>query len=733
MNNKKVQGRTSLYNPLLQKPIALHPVGPGSYPAGYGGYSYIGPPPDFGGTYGKFQDTGGREQIGIKSSKMFSIHDGSPAQLQAELSPEERQALLSQIDEISEQHKCSGCRSELSVSVGKNMDKVFCPHCGSEMDGAAEKVKQCVSKIEEMKSMSTVEAKAKAAKASGPDLAKEAMKKENPADVNKDLKPEAAKMHELKDAQKGIETIKPMEELGKDLVKAEADADAKKKAKRERIRSSIKAYRAKKAAKAQASESAAPVAPAAEAATPAAPAAPVAPVETPQIIAPSAPAVAAAPVAAQTEEQTKLRRELRIMAALDPKKFAEVRKNAKLSAICAEVEKVVVKKADRIKVRAELAVLASEDMEAHKELSKHLDFIAPEILMEENIQPPASEHIKPEGEEGEVELKVEEKSAESEIKPEGEEVKPADGEKGEEGENKELAPPAQAAPKLEQEEKDAKHEEKEIEGCGDAMGMKTEFLASLASLKGDKIEMSLYNEESQNPFWNIVIDGEPVGRVFMADQPSEDPQAIRAAFCNDSYAKNFGAAARSVGLQKLLTITKAHLFAHRADDSEMTARIREKAKVQARAEMEEKLQTLRLDFMKAVSLAMVASDKNFYKEEAGHILKEGLWNSMVQAGLTENGAIWAIEAGFDHAPDYFEFLMAKAQEIMDMPIEARHAIEKQILNAGKMEVNAEQPVEENLSQRLVKSSLNVMAMGGQVSAEDRKELRSQLKLSANRK
>jgi hypothetical protein len=441
LENNKVQGRTSLYNPLLQKPIALHPVGPGSYPAGYGGYAYIGPPPDFGGTYGKFQDTAGREQIGIKSSKMFSIHDGTPCQLQAELSPEERQALLSQMDQAQEAHKCEHCRSELAISVGQNMDKVFCPHCGSEMDGAAERVKQCMSKLGEMKSMAKVAAAAPESQievgrdlkpkgvdlpisGGGPDLGKEGEKKTKSGnggqiDIGKDVKPDAAKMDELKDAQKGVEKIKPMDELGKDMVKAKAE-------KRERIRASIKAYRAKRLAKVKAdadpknpapaapSEPAAPTAPSAAAkpSTPApaakpataAPIEPAAPAAAPAAAAiveplvPAAPAPAAAaapaaPVAAKvlTQEET-LRRELRIMCALEPKKFAEVRKNAKLAAVCAEVESKVVKKSERIKVRAELAVLAAEDAPAHEELSKHLDFIAPEILMEERIEPPASEH-----------------------------------------------------------------------------------------------------------------------------------------------------------------------------------------------------------------------------------------------------------------------------------------------------------------------------------------------------
>lgn len=110
-----VEGRTSLYNPLLQKPVALEPVGPGSYPSGLGGYAYIGPPADFGGSYGAYEDAAGRKQVGVKSNKQFSIYDGSPVQLTSELTQEERSALLSQMDQASSPHKCEHCRAELTI------------------------------------------------------------------------------------------------------------------------------------------------------------------------------------------------------------------------------------------------------------------------------------------------------------------------------------------------------------------------------------------------------------------------------------------------------------------------------------------------------------------------------------------------------------------------------------------------------------------------------------------
>ena len=118
----QVEGRSSTYNPLIQKPVQLNPIGPGNYANGIGGYAYVGPPPDFGGSYGAYQDAKGFTQVGIKASKMFSMADGSPMQLHAELTDEERTALLSQLEEASELHKCPHCRSELCISVASALE-----------------------------------------------------------------------------------------------------------------------------------------------------------------------------------------------------------------------------------------------------------------------------------------------------------------------------------------------------------------------------------------------------------------------------------------------------------------------------------------------------------------------------------------------------------------------------------------------------------------------------------
>lgn len=546
--------------------------------------------------------------------------------------------------------------------------------------------------------------------AQGKDLAKEAMKVEMPQEANPHEKAEKATPLDV--APKGVSEIKPMDELSKDLVKADAAADDKaKKEKEEADKKADKEKEDKMEATIRAKiESEFKVK--AETERKAKLTAAMTKYKTAQ----KAKTVAAtARGSFDAKTLLNLKRELRVMATLDSKKFSEVKKNPKLSVLCAEVEKTLHPKAFRAQVRAELKALASEDMEAAEEAKKELEFVAPEILLEEP-----------------VELKAKDPLSEGAAAP----MPPAmsDAEGGEAGEGAEGGD-AEAAAKAEKEKADADAALAAPAPLGDmpvAEAMQTEWLASIDTLKGERVEMSLYGESSENPYWNVIVDGEPLARIHLGDQ--EDAQVIRASFVTEAYADNLGKLIGEMGVKKILPMVKARLFAHKVDQKEVMARIRDKAKLEAKAEFDGKIGTLRQDFLRAVNTVLVAADKNFYQEEGGHALKGGLFNSLIQAGLNEQHAVWAVEAGFEEAPTYFAFVTDKAIEMMDMPQEARASLEKTITASGKISIEAAaQPKEDNLVDRLVQSSVNAIAMGGDMSGENLDGIRSKMGLKSTRR
>ena len=697
----QVEGRSSLYNPLLMKPKTMYPVGPGNNVDGLGGYAYIGPPPDFGGSYGAYEDEKGQKFVGAKSSKMYSAFTGQPIPMTAELSDAEKKVLLSQLEEHTEEHKCSACRSNLVMSIAKYAaEDIHCPHCGTKLEGAMEKVKQSVSKLQENDMEKVQEPKAAEVKP----VAQAAPVAEGlkvPGNAGMPAAPAAAAPQPgvSDDGGMAAPTGQPA------ATAASADPEADKKAKEEKEAEAAKKKDDEAAEKAKEEKAEKEKAEAAVANKKR-----VSAMLTDYRARRAANKTTAKKDGAKESSMKKrfpvalsaLKKDLRIMAACDPVKFAEVSKNPKLAKVCAEVKSKVLSKALRIKARAELKILASEDPEAHKEASEELEFVAPEILVEEDEGAPAAE-----------------------------------------GDEKPAAEAEAAAPAAEGDEKPAAEAGEEggeaAEGEDDAMAleaMEFEQLANIDQLPMERVEMNLYQGDSPNPFWNLTVDAEPVARIYLADQ--DKAEDIRASFTSDAYAENLGSAIQQVGLKKLLKIVKAKLWAHKIDAKEVTARLRDSAKEAVKAELkkefDEKRGTMRKDFLNAMALAMVAADKGLYSADLGSVaLKGAFFNYLVGAGFESSKAKRVIEASFDEgSSQYFQSMMNHAVEIMDMSEETKQVFEKTALGASKQDVAA--PEEDNLRDRLVQSSLNAVAMSGGAGGEDRKrsDIRTGLGFSARR-
>lgn len=704
----QVEGRSSLYNPLLQKPIRLEPMGPGSYAGGLGGYAYIGPPPDFGGSYGAYHDDRGRVQYGVKSSKMKSVYDGSAVQLYAELSSDERDALMARLDQASEEHKCPHCRSELVICAegAFESEALHCPYCGTELDGGVEKVNNCISKLKETemkvkadvakdaKNMDTVQEleapttdKPKAADKLENVQEQEAAATDKPkaADMQKPENEKASTMDnnaqkENDNAVKADASTSPAAPMSSAPASAPAPVAAEKSEDDKKAEAAKKEKEDKEKADKDAKEAEAAAAKKKETMQ-----ASIAKFKKERAVKVAAAKKETAVAKLDQKAMRKLHQELRVMATLNPAKFAEVKKNAQLSTVCAEVEKKLLSKEDRVQARKELMALAAEDMDQAKDAKKRLEYIAPEILMEEDVDLDKAKSSKTDAEK-----------------------------EKEEADKKAAAAAADASAKP-----------------AAAEAMKTEFLANLDDLKCESIDMTLGNTDL-DPAWTLMVDQEPVAKIHLADQT--DAEAIRAAFVSESYPDNLGKAINSVGLKKVLEAVNARVFAHKIDEKEIGTRIRAQVEAAVKAEYQEKVETIRQDFLRALTVASTGFEKNIFQGEEGHALKGELFNHIVQAGINEGAAQTIVEQSFEVAPVYFKALTDKAVELMDHSPEAFAAVEQNVMSSGRVEVAPTEEVkEESMHDRLVKASVNARALGGVLSGETKKEIRETVRFSANRR
>lgn len=215
------------------------------------------------------------------------------------------------------------------------------------------------------------------------------------------------------------------------------------------------------------------------------------------------------------------------------------------------------------------------------------------------------------------------------------------------------------------------------------------------------VVMSLYGADQENPHWNIDIKGRPVARVELSDQTK--PEEVRATFLSGSYAENIAQAIEKVGVDEVLQAIKAKPYAARVEIGDLAKKIEARVTATYEQKFAEKVGELRDRFLTAAKIALAGYNNNFFRGE-DHALKAALWSELKRLGIRD--ASKAIESGFDEGSvPFFEAVLSKAEELMDLPDEARDAIAKAIpesnaLVTAESGTGSELPEYETLASKL---------------------------------
>ncbi len=250
------------------------------------------------------------------------------------------------------------------------------------------------------------------------------------------------------------------------------------------------------------------------------------------------------------------------------------------------------------------------------------------------------------------------------------------------------------------------------------------------------IVMSLYGAEQENPHWNIDIKGQPIARVELTDQPK--PEEVRATFLSGPYAENIAKAMEKVGVAEVLKAINAKPYAAKIEAGKLAEKIRAKVEADLEVKYAEKVGELRDRFLTAAKIALAGFNNNFFRGE-DHILKAALWSELARLGIRD--ASRAIEAGFDEGSvPFFASVLSKAEELMDLPDEARDAIAKAIPESNALVtagagIGDELPEHETLARKL--EAANVPFEAGYAPlpgsrSDHRDGLRAKAKLSTFR-
>lgn len=310
----------------------------------------------------------------------------------------------------------------------------------------------------------------------------------------------------------------------------------------------------------------------------------------------------------------------------------------------------------------------------------------------------------------------------------------------------EEVPVGQEEPVEDVEEEEALPAEEEEETA-----VKYEALQELEAIEeeplteGD-VHMTLFDDQDDaghalaNPYWNVDVKGQPVGRVYLQDQPK--PEEIREVFCSADYHRGVAGAIEKVGLGPVLKQIKAHLWANRLYETDFAKQVRAEVEASANARVVATTKNLMRDLLERVAVVCAGMDKNFYRE-VGNPLKEALWGELHGFGITNPSPI--IEAAFRKGSTrYFETVLSKAVEYMEMEPKALEQVRRAIGEADVLPPGDETQGDElpdatpaspeempTLSDRLAASSVaigGIPAVTGDALGDHKRALRSELRL-----
>lgn len=664
---KQVTAWFRYYNPLLQKPTSLEPVMP------WGFWWYYGPDPAAGCSYGTFVGESGHEIITKQANTVYSPVDGKPMHLvepidlSKVINPDEAQAAT------PHQYKCEGCGEQM-VSNHELIDKGFCTACGHEMTfhSSHKENKAMNTDLKEKVRAHILKKRAEAKKAATPETAeasveqqKQALRAKIKARLAERKAGKATAADEWIDLDEVLEDKKAKaneaEPPGQDLEQHENAKEEEKEGKLLASDEKEEKSEEKPAEEAKEGEEFMPL----------------------------------DMVLSALERKQRIERIRANLAEKRKARAAQAKADADKATAAPAAPAVEVKEEQKAKETRAAKVAAFKARIAAK-LKARAAAAATQVKAEEEEKPVEKKADKAD--------KKEEGKANEECAPEMKEKEEAKSSEAPVLEKPVDAPKA-ANPEAVNE---VGHQEKEMDVLEHASeAMKYEPLAGLDSLKTiarEDIDMIRYDEDTENPFWNVSVKGTPVARVSLKAQVSADE--IRNVFISDDYAMDLIEHCATSGLVDTLKKVNATFYANHTSDKKVAASFKaaaDKTIATARAELSTNFKG---DFLNCLRIAIAGINKNFYPA-LGNPLKEQLFLNMHTLGLPESSAKSIVEKAFAEASaEYFDSVFTKADEYMKMSQEARHEIAEAISQAASIDpqsAGTQEPA--TLSNRLAQASV----------------------------
>jgi hypothetical protein len=191
-------------------------------------------------------------------------------------------------------------------------------------------------------------------------------------------------------------------------------------------------------------------------------------------------------------------------------------------------------------------------------------------------------------------------------------------------------------------------------------------IEALGEIDINDVELNLFNEESENPHYTVMVKGEPVAKIALQDQTL--PQDQHDLFLQDDYPQFVLEGIEQFGLGDTLQSVHARYYAAKAMEGTVAVEMKKAAAAELEVQSKRHVAKIKDDLSNVASLVIEGSLKNYIVENP---LRDALVQQVRSAGVDADAAVDLVENAFREAgSQYFTMILNKAEEWMGAPKEA---------------------------------------------------------------
>ncbi len=221
------------------------------------------------------------------------------------------------------------------------------------------------------------------------------------------------------------------------------------------------------------------------------------------------------------------------------------------------------------------------------------------------------------------------------------------------------------------EEADEKEEEQMIYET-----ISPEKLAASADISD--VALFLHGEDGENPHYVVLVDGDPVAKIALADQQISPEHS--EMFLDDNYPQFVLEGIENFGLKETLNSVNAKYYAASALEGDIATQMRAAATDDMADLHKASMADLKDKLISTAAVVIEGSMKNYLTDNP---LKDALVRQLGRVSVDENSAIDLVEDAWrEAAVDYMTAMLDKAEEWLGAPEEVMAHHIKEITGAS---------------------------------------------------